>query len=217
MSNHSLRVVVIDDHTLFRAGLRRLLQDHPAVAEVIEFGNGAEALGYLQTGRADVVLVDLAMPGISGQELVTRIMRSSADMRVVVLTGNTDDYLGKQLLSQGVAGYLTKDCSVDEMLDSLSKVFEHQPFLSTEVARRMALFAADPPADCPFDDLTSRELQITMLLLDGKRNRQIGEKLYISEKTVSSHRTKAFSKLGIQSTAELAKLAMRHGRWPGFI
>ena len=157
--------------------------------------------------------MDLSLPGISGQEAIRRLHALQPLLRVVVLTGASDGYTTQRLLQAGALGYLTKGCSANEMHEAINAAFSDRQYLSSDVARNVAMKLLQVGDESPFMKLTQREHEIAMMLLDGKRNCQIGSSLYISEKTVSSHRARAFDKLGIHTTAELARLALQHGVW----
>ena len=205
--------MIVDDHAIVRTGLKRLVEDHSLCGDVIEANSGEQALELCQSREIQLVLLDLALPGISGLETSRRLLKRDPTMAIIILTGSNPGAGVSDLLQMGVRGYLTKGCSAAEMDQAITEVIAGRRYLSADVAQRLAL--AGQVADCersPFDALTTRETEVVHQLLDGKRNHEIGKALYISDKTVSTHRARAFEKLGVNSTAELTRLAMSHKR-----
>ena len=208
-----LDLLVVDDHALVRAGMRRLLEDHSSIATISEASSGEEALELADTRAFGMVLMDIALPGISGLEAADRLLRALPDALVIMVTGKLDAGPIRRLLGSGVRGYVTKGSEATEMVDAITRVIAGERYLSPDVARQLAMDTIDGGESNPFERLTAREHEVIVLLLRGRRNRQIGESLFISEKTVSTHRTRSFEKLGVATTADLVRLAMRHGLW----
>lgn len=206
-----LRVLVVDDHPLVRAGMRRTLEGAPGISAVEEVDSGEAALATLAEGRHDLVLLDVRLPGIGGIEVAHRVRASWPDVHVVVVTGEEDVAPVAPLMAAGVRGYLTKGADADEILAAVAAVAAGGRYLSDPVSRRVALEALDGPASDPFERLTAREREICRLIADGRRNRSIAATLHISEKTVSTHRARAFDKLGIDGVTRLVRLALKHG------
>ncbi|MFK7857822.1 MAG: response regulator [Granulosicoccus sp.] len=208
-----LKVLVVDDHALVRAGMRRLLEDNPQVETISEASSGEEALQMASLHQFDVVLMDINLPGINGLDASDKLMMLSPESRIIMVTGSLEAGHIRKLLNAGVRGYITKGSGADEMDKAMRQVMGGGQYLSPDVAQQMAMDMINGSDENPFDKLTSRESEIINLLLRGHRNRQISTNLHISEKTVSTHRTRAFEKLGLKTTAELVRLAMRHGLW----
>jgi len=208
-----LDVLVVDDHELVRAGMRRLLEENPQVAFIAEANSGEEALQMASLKHFHIVLMDINLPGINGLETSDKLLMLSPESRIIVVTGNLEAGHIRKLLNAGVRGYITKGSSAVEMDKAMRQVINGQQYLSPDVAQQMAMDMINGSDENPFDKLTSRENEIITLLLSGHRNRQISTSLHISEKTVSTHRTRAFEKLGVKTTAELVRLAMRFDLW----
>ncbi|MFK8078716.1 MAG: response regulator [Granulosicoccus sp.] len=208
-----LKVLVVDDHALVRAGMRRLLEENPQVDVIAEASSGEEALQMASQQHFDIVLMDINLPGINGLEASDKMLMLSPESRIIMVTGSLEAGHIRKLLNAGVRGYITKGSGADEMDKAMRTVMEGAQYLSPDVAQQMAMEMINGSDENPFDKLTSRESEIINLLLRGHRNRQISTNLHISEKTVSTHRTRAFEKLGLKTTAELVRLAMRHGLW----
>lgn len=205
-------VLIVDDHALVRSGLRRLVQDHPATKTVLESGSGEQALTCVAQQPVDLVLLDLSLPGIDGVETSQKLLNDNPSLKIIVLTGSPGNNHIKPLLRIGVCAYLTKGCSSSEMHQAIDDVLDGRQYLSSHAALKLATLDEDPIRS-PFVELTKREFEIVLLILEGKRNRQIAASLFISEKTVSTHRQNANEKLGISTTTELVRMAIQHGVW----
>lgn len=208
------RLLLVDDHAIVRSGLRRLIEDLDCVGDIDEASTGEEALTLARETHYDFVFLDLLLPGISGVETSRRLIKLQPKIAIVILTGRSNPQSARELLNGGVRGYLTKGCSADEMSRAITQVSAGRRYVSEDVQAHWLTEFSDGTTsaehDSPFEVLTARESEIVNQILGGKRNSQIGKMLFISEKTVSSHRTRAYEKLGVSSTIELAKLAMMH-------
>lgn len=212
-SRRGLSVLIVDDHELVRAGMRRLLEDNENILSFTEVSSGESAIEEAAREKFDIILMDLSLPGMSGVEASLTLLRHHPAANIIVITAAMDGTYTRRLISSGVMGYLTKDCSPDEMSKAIDQVLAGTVYLAPSIMQKVFIEGTKEQAESPFESLTKREMEICLMLLNGKRNRQIGELLFISEKTVSTHRTRAFLKLGISNTAELARLAMQHGLW----
>ncbi|PID60853.1 MAG: hypothetical protein CSB44_09140 [Gammaproteobacteria bacterium] len=209
-----MRVLVVDDHALVRTGMRRVLEDNPAVAHIEEAASGEEAIERVASDDFGIVLMDINLPGMSGLETSERLLRRDPDLRIIIVTGRIEGGSVRHLLNVGVRAYITKDSNASEIGKAIGKVLAGDQYLSPDVAQQIAIDSlSGNEGENPFDRLTTRERQIVEHLLQGERNRQISEALHISEKTVSTHRTRAFDKLGVSNAAELVRLALRHDVW----
>lgn len=206
-------LLIVDDHALVRAGMRRLLEDNPAIDAIVEASSGEEALELARGRRFGLILMDIALPGMSGLEAADKLLGVLPEARVVMVTGRVEAGPIRRLLSGGVRGCVTKGSEAREVEAAVACVLAGERYLSPDVARQLAMDTIDGGQSSPFERLTAREHEVVTLLLRGRRNRQIAESLFISEKTVSTHRTRAFEKLGVATTADLVRLAMRHGLW----
>lgn len=214
MANQAkLEVLVVDDHELVRSGMRRLLEDNSLIGNISEASTGEEAVSLAGQHRFDIVLMDISLPGISGLRASELLLKKAPDTRIVIVTGKLEGVLIRKLLNCGVRGYITKGSSADDIDKAIRQVINGEQYLSPDVAQQFAMDMLNGDDLNPFDRLTSREFEIIMLLLDGKRNRIIADSLHISEKTVSTHRTRAFEKLHVATTAELVRLAIRFELW----
>jgi two-component system invasion response regulator UvrY len=205
------RIIVVDDHQLARIGTRRLLEDIPGIEIVGDAGSGEEAVELVRQHKPDVVLMDIQMPGIGGLEATRRCLRAHPDVKVLAVTIYEDEPYPSKLLNVGASGYLTKKADVDEMLLAIRKVYSGQRYISAEIAQQLALRPFSEEESSPFDQLSSREMQITLMVIMGHKVQEISEKLLLSPKTVNSYRYRVFEKLGLKNDVGLTKLAIKHG------
>jgi two-component system invasion response regulator UvrY len=204
-------VLLVDDQKLIRAGISRLLEDQPHIRVVGECGRGEEAIHLCSRMAPQVVLMDIHMPGMGGLEATRRILLRNPLQKIIILTSHAEIALPKTLMAAGVVGYLTKGCALEDIIAAIDQVCGGEKYLSSDVAQEMALQPLKGGYTTPFDTLSPRELEIVSMFVEGRRNKDIARSLYISPKTVSTHRLRILEKLSIQSTAELIKLAMHYG------
>lgn len=207
-----IKVYVVDDHDLVRTGITRMLADIAGLKVVGEAASGEEALRDIRDLNPDVVLMDAKMPGIGGLEATRKLLRQNADVKVIAVTVCGDEPFPSRFLQAGASGYLTKGAAIDEMVKAIRLVHSGQRYISPEVAQALALkpFVNDGEGS-PFDQLSERELQIAMMIVNCQKVQEISDKLFLSPKTVNSYRYRVFDKLGINSDVELTLLAIRHG------
>lgn len=206
-----IKVFLVDDHELVRTGIRRILEDVRGIKVVGEADSGEDAVKWCRTEQADIVLMDMNMPGIGGLEATKKILRFNPDMKVIVLTIHTENPFPTKVMQAGAAGYLTKGAAPDEMVNAIRMVQSGQRYLSPEIAQQMALSQFTPDSENPFKELSERELQIMIMITKGEKVTDISEQLNLSPKTVNSYRYRLFSKLNISGDVELTHLAIRHG------
>lgn len=206
-----IKVFLVDDHELVRTGIRRILEDVRGIKVVGEADSGEDAVKWCRAEQADIVLMDMNMPGIGGLEATKKILRFNPDMKVIVLTIHTENPFPTKVMQAGAAGYLTKGAGPDEMVNAIRMVQSGQRYLSPEIAQQMALSQFTPDSENPFKELSERELQIMIMITKGEKVTDISEQLNLSPKTVNSYRYRLFSKLNISGDVELTHLAIRHG------
>ena len=206
-----IRILIADDHELFRKGLARVLADEESFEVVGDAENGERAVELCRDAKPHVVLMDLSMPGIGGLEATRRIIRLDGDIRVVVLTARREEPYPSQALKAGASGYVTKTSGIPELVAGVRRAAGGQRFVSADVAQQLALRSFEETVPCPFDLLSSREMQITLMVVNCQRVQDISAHLHLSPKTVNSYRYRIFEKLNVSSDVELALLAVRHG------
>lgn len=204
-----ISVVLVDDHELVRVGFRMILENECDIEVRGEAGTAEEGLELIRTERPDVALVDVHMPGMSGLELTERVMRADLPTHIVILTVVNDARFPRHLMDAGAHGYLTKGCAARELLKAVRKAAAGQRYLAPAVAQRLALSTFDD--ESPFDMLSSRELEVAMMLVRGQSLGTIGEQLSLSPKTVSTYKQRLMEKLEVDHVVELANLMTAHG------
>lgn len=205
-----IRVYLVDDHALVRTGFRMLLNQHTDFSVVGEAGTGEQALADLRTLEVDVVLCDLHLPGVSGLEVTDRLIRGGSQARVIVVSAQEDGPLPRRVLNAGASGYLGKAAPAEELLRAMRDVANGKRYISSSVAQQMAIASLDTTGS-PFEQLSVRELEVAMLLVQGMRMTVIGDNLNLSSKTVATHKYNLFAKLQVKDIASLTRLAMQHG------
>lgn len=206
-----IRVLLVDDHRLFRLGVRKMLQDASNIEIVGEAACGEDAAAACLQSRPNVVLMDICMPGIGGLEATRRITRREGAARVIVLSAHEDNPFPIQALKAGASGYLSKGVAAEELVTAIKKVFLGKRYLSAEIAQQLAVTAFEGDSEGPFEQLSSREMQIMLMVVNCHRVNEISSNLHLSPKTVNSYRYRIFEKLNVKSDVELALMAVRHG------
>lgn len=207
-----IRILIVDDHPLFRQGVKLYLENKGEIYLAGEAGNGEEALEILEKTGVDVVLLDLQMPRMDGLETLQRIREETPEVRVLILTsfGSWDKVYSA--LQGGASGYVMKDAPPMELLAAIKTVAAGGVCFGTEVARELlARVDKDKPAPENIEPLTPREKEVLSLMVRGLSNREISEELVVSEKTVKTHVANILQKLGVKSRTQAALLAMREG------
>ncbi|MBI3095650.1 MAG: response regulator transcription factor [Rhodocyclales bacterium] len=205
-----LRVAIVDDHAIVRAGFREMLADEVGIVVAFEAASGEEALALLQETGCDVLLLDLALPGQSGIDVLRSLRLHQAKPRVLVLTGFPEERYALAMIRNGADGYLCKECGRDELLRAVRAVAQGRRYLSPRMAELLADEVTGAGAAAPHQQLSERELQVFLRLARGQSVSQIGEALRLSVKTVSTYRSRLLEKLGVGSNAELAAYAVRN-------
>ncbi len=208
-----IRILLVDDHTILRVGLRAYLRYHEDMEVVGEASDGGEAAALVAKLEPDVVLMDIAMPGVNGIEATRLILQQNPATRVLILTQHDDSEHILQLLQSGAAGYVLKDVLGTDLLIAIRKVAQGETFLSPAVGQILAQEMVNAGKDkrVPHDGLTPRELQVLKHVAAGRTNAQVAAALSISENTVAWHRANLMGKLGVHSAAELVRYAMEQG------
>ena len=214
--NRPLRVLLADDHALFRAGLRAELSAYSHVQVVGEASSGHEALELALRSRPDVVLMDITMPGGGGLEALEALKREMPQVHVVMLSVHEDDDSLLGAIRRGADGYLTKDIEPDELLTMLDKVTRGEPAIAGTLGARLLQElrrpgSTGPPAAAPVDPLTARELEVLRHVAKGDTNAEIGQRLFITENTVKMHLRNILDKLQLENRVQAAVYAVQAG------
>jgi DNA-binding NarL/FixJ family response regulator len=210
-----LRILLADDHTVVRQGLRKVLEERPDWVVVAEAGNGREAVQKAEEVKPDVAILDVAMPLLNGIEATRQIVKRSPATRILVLTMHSDEAYVNQILKAGATGYLLKDSADVDLIQAVSAVSQGKSFFSPGVARLMlddyVRQLADKGITDRYESLSEREREIFQLIAEGKANKEIAAILSISPSTVETHRARIMEKLDLHSAAEIVLYAVRRG------
>ncbi len=210
-----IKVLLADDHTIVRKGIRSLLDAEEDIEVVGEADNGREAMEKAEESQPDLVLMDHTMPIMNGLEATRQIRQRYPDIQVLILTMHTNEEYLFQFLQAGAAGYLVKESAPNELVAAIRAIHRGDSFLSPTVSRAVIdeyvrRTTEVTPADS-YDQLTPREREVLQLIAEGYTNRDISEELVISAKTAAVHRTNVMQKLDLHSVAEVTKYAIRKG------
>lgn len=204
-----IRVVIADDHPLLREGLRRILEFEDGIQVICEVGDGQGAINISRKYEFDVLLMDLNMPGVNGVEACRVIRREHSEIGILVLTVDDSDDKVFQVLQLGVAGYLLKDVDPQTLVDSIHKVLSGEPILSPAVTGKLLGQLSRPQPNKENFGLSERELEILIHVVKGASNKEIGQALFISEKTVKNHLSSIFRKLEVEDRTQAALKAIK--------
>jgi len=208
-----VKVLLADDHTLVRKGIRAVLASLPGIEIVAETADGREALALIEKLRPDLAVLDITMPGLNGLEVAVRAAKSSSATRVLILSMHAGEAYVAQALRAGVAGYLLKDSADDELPMAIKAVSRGEvylsPKISTQVVERYVKSASAEPD--PLAGLTTRQREILQLVAEGKSSKEIAVLLDLSVKTVESHRGQIMERLGVHDLTGLVRFAIRVG------
>ncbi|OGW36434.1 MAG: DNA-binding response regulator [Nitrospirae bacterium RBG_13_39_12] len=204
-----IRVIVADDHKIFKQGLMKLLQSAEDVSVIGEAGEGYEAVNLIEKKKPDIAILDISLPGLNGFEIAEEIHKGGIKTKVIFLTMHTDLLTAQKAILSSASGYVLKDNAFEDLLYAIKSVASGGKFISPLISDKVLnIYAARERKD---DILTARETIILRLIASGLTNKQIADKLSISVKTVDTHRTKIMQKLNARKTADLVRYAVKTG------
>jgi len=204
-----IRVIVADDHVIFRQGLLKLLQSSKDIEVAGEAGTGPETMNLVTGEKPDIAILDISMPGFDGFEILQRIQGQGIHTKVIFLTMYKDTLMARKALQAGASGYILKDNAFADLLYAISTVSAGGTFISPSVSR--SFVNASDTADKESQFLTLRESEVLKLIASGLTNKQIADKLFISIKTVETHRKNIMQKLDVHTIADLVKYTIKTG------
>lgn len=204
-------VMIVDDHDLVRTGLKNILADAGDLDLVGEASSGEEAIRLARQLEPNVILMDVGLPGLSGLETTERILKSQPEIRIIVLTAHSEPPLPARLLDIGATGYLTKACDARELVNAVRAVARGERYIGADIAQQLAISLLPGTPQSPFQELTARELEITLMLTQGMKMQSIAEVINVSPKTVATYKYRIYDKVGASSEVELLRLALRYG------
>jgi two-component system invasion response regulator UvrY len=205
-----MRVLIADDHPIFRAGLWEVLAKDPEVKSIGEADDGHKALALARRAQWDVMVLDITMPGKDGLEVLQDLRRERPSLPVLVLSAHPEDQMALRLLRAGAAGYLTKDKAPETLLIAIRKVLRGEKYISEALAEKTTLQVISETPGPLHDTLSNREYQVLCMIASGKSIQEIGEALFVSARTVSTYRARLLEKMNMKSNTELLRYALEH-------
>ncbi len=206
-----IRILVVDDHELVRIGLRHILADYPSIDIVGEAGDGETAIRLNREVNPDVALLDIHLPGLSGFEVTARLKQMNPELGIIILTVHEAAPFPGRLMDAGASASLTKGCPATELVEAIRTVAKGGRHIGASVAQQMALAMLPGTGSSPFDGLSSREMEVMLMLVDGRKMADIAEIMHLSPKTVATYKYRIFEKLDTRSDVGMTRLAMRYG------
>ena len=206
-----IRIAIVDDHAIVRAGLKQFFADEVDFRVVAEASNGREAMDIVRQGEIDVMVLDISMPDQSGVDALSAIRARAPDLPVLILSGFAEEHYATTLLRQGASGYLNKDCDPQEIAKAIRTVFRGRKYITAGVAERLAETlsgGSDAPAH---EQLSERELQVFLRLAKGETIGHMAQSMSLSVKTVSTYRTRVMEKMALDSNSDLTYYALKNG------
>lgn len=201
-----MKILIVDDHPIVRAGVRRLLAGEPNM-DITEAASGKEALGLARAAAPDLVILDLNLPGMGGFDIIARLVREKPRPRILILSMHDDPIFAMRALEAGADGYVSKNAPPTQILEAVARLAKGQTYVGPELAQQLALWNSRA-AEHPLKELSRRDLEILRLLGDGHSMQQIADALGIGYKTVANNCGQIKAKLGVKRTAELIRFAV---------
>lgn len=206
---NKIRVLLVDDHAVVRAGYQMLLQNTDDIEVVSEADSGELACKHYVDSEPDVVVMDLSMPGMGGLEAIRRIVARDSDARILVFSMHESTIFVEQALQAGARGYITKSSAPEVLIEAIRELAAGRSHIDSEIAQQLA-FKKTKGENTPFSDLSTREFEIFCLLAEGLNTSEISKRLSLSYKTVANYSTQIKSKLEVSTVAEIARIAIRY-------
>jgi two-component system invasion response regulator UvrY len=206
-----IKVLLADDHSIVRAGLRRIVEESGDMEVIAEAADGRETIRLVRETSPDVAVIDISMPGLDGLEVVSQLHGQCPDLPILILTMHEEGQYVVRAIQAGAMGYMTKQSAPEQLLKAIRKIFEGSRYLTDEAAEALALRVARGSGEqSPLDSLSMRELQVLRRLAMGHTNREIASAYSISIKTVDTYRSRLLKKLNLRNNAELSRFAIQN-------
>ena len=202
-----MKILIADDHTIVREGLKQIISDLAEVSRVDEAENGFEVLKKIQEEKYDVVVMDISMPGKNGLDTLNEIKKMVPLLPVLILSVHDEEQYGFRVLKAGASGFIPKHSEPEEFKKAILKAVSGKKYLSENLAEKLAAKLQNGTNVLPHENLSDREFQVFKLIAEGKLNKNISEELFLSKKTISTYRTRILEKMGLEGTADIIKYA----------
>jgi len=205
-----IKILIADDHTIFREGLKHILAEYPDLVVADEANNGQEVLDKIWKDNYDMVLLDITMPGMTGLEVLKQLKNEKPKLPVLILSMHPEEQYAVRVIRAGASGYLTKESAPDELITAIRKISQGRKYITSSLAERLA-FEVEADSEKPLHDILSdREYQVLRMIAEGKTVKNIAKELSLSIKTVSTYRTRIMEKMKMKTNAELMHYVIKH-------
>ncbi|GME46518.1 DNA-binding response regulator [Pantoea agglomerans] len=208
--DNNIRLMIVDDHVIMREGLKQIFSLDDRLMVVAEAGNAAQVVEGLRNEDVDLLLLDMSMPGLCGEELITRIHLQYPGLPILILTMYSEPQIARRALKSGALGYITKDNDPEALLAAIHRVARGERFIDHVLAEQIVFYEYTQAGEVLHDRLTSREMQIMLMLARGDGVNDIAKALAISNKTVSTHKSRLMEKMMFSTNADIVKYAISH-------
>ena len=205
-----IKILIADDHTIFREGLKHILAEYPDLVVADEANNGQEVLDKIWKNNYDMVLLDITMPGMTGLEVLKQLKNDKPKLPVLILSMHPEEQYAIRVLRAGASGYLTKESAPDELITAIRKISQGRKYITSSLAERLAT-EVEADSEKPLHDILSdREYQVLRMIAAGKTVKHIAKELSLSIKTVSTYRTRIMEKMNMKTNAEVMHYVIKH-------
>lgn len=211
-----IRILIVDDHAMFREGLKQILAKHSDMRVVDEAGSSQEAMEKILRHKLDVVLLDISLPGRSGADLLTEIRKEKPELPLLVLSMHPEDQYAVRMMKAGASGYVTKESAAEELITAIRKVAVGGRYISSKLAEEMAVALNINTPKLPHQLLSNREFEVMRLLASGKSLKEIADELFLSEKTITTYRARVLEKMKLRNNVELTLYAIENKLLPWY-
>ena len=204
------RILIADDHAIFREGLKHILAEYPDLVVADEANNGQEVLDKVWKNNYDMVLLDITMPGMTGLEVLKQLKNDKPKLPVLILSMHPEEQYAVRVIRAGASGYITKESAPDELITAIKRISQGRKYITSSLAERLA-FEVEADSEKPLHDILSdREYQVLRMIAEGKTVKYIAKDLSLSIKTVSTYRTRIMEKMKMKTNAELMHYVIKH-------
>ncbi len=205
-----VKVIIADDHKMFREGLKQILREAPDIAVIDEAGSGQEALNKIYNSDFDLLILDISMPGLSGLDVLKELKANKSRLSVLILSMYPEEQYALRAIKMGASGYITKASASDELIGAIRKISAGGTYISSSIAEKLLFSLKGDAEKLPHEALSNREYQIFNMIASGKTTSQIADELCLSIKTISTYRSRILDKMNMKSNAELIHYAVKH-------
>jgi len=206
-----IKILIADDHPVVRKGLKEIIEETPGMVVGGEASNGQEVLENVRKSDYDVVLLDISMPGRSGLEILKELKSEKPELSVLILSIHPEEQYAVRALKAGASGYLTKESAQDELIAAIRKASTGRKYISSSLAEKLAFYLEIDTEKPLHETLSDREYEVMCMIASGKTIKEVAEELFLSEKTISTYRSRILEKMRMKSNVELIHYALKHG------